>query len=86
MPRCVFDPTANRFVDEIASLYPENARAAVASSFVYSVAGMLALITSQWRMSALGDARADKASHLDELVAFGAAGIDAAARRVSADA
>lgn len=73
-----FDPTANRFVEEIAALYPATARAAVASGFVYSVASMLALITSQWRMQALGDMPPSTANHLDELVAFCSAGIEAA--------
>ena len=76
-----FDPTANRFVEELAALYPAQARAAVANSFVYSAAGMLALITSQWRMDVLSATPSSAASHLDELVAFCTAGIDAAAQR-----
>lgn len=76
-----FDPTANRFVEELAALYPAQARAAVANGFVYSAAGMLALITSQWRMDVLSDASSSAADHLDELVAFCTAGINAAAQR-----
>ncbi|MBE1293563.1 MAG: TetR family transcriptional regulator [Rhodobacteraceae bacterium] len=76
-----FDPTANRFVEELAALYAPQARSSVASGFVYAVASMLALITSQWRMEALGDAPINAADHLDKLVAFCAAGIDAAAQR-----
>lgn len=76
-----FDPTANRFVEELAALFPSPARAAVANSFVYSAAGMLALITSQWRMDVLSDAPSSAANHMDELVAFCTAGINAAAQR-----
>lgn len=76
-----FDPTANRFVEELAALYPAHARAAVGNSFVYSAAGMLALITSQWRMDVLSDASSSAANHLDELVTFCTAGIHAAAQR-----
>ncbi|MBO9396145.1 TetR family transcriptional regulator [Shimia sp. R9_2] len=74
-----FDPTAMQFVEEIAALYPPQASAAVATGFVYSVAGMLALLTAQWRMEALGDSRKDAQSRLSELVTFCAAGIEASA-------
>ena len=76
-----FDPTAGRFIDAIAALYPNAQRQSIAAGFVFSVSAMLALVTSGWRVEALGDPRTDAASHLDELVAFGAAGIDAAVRR-----
>ncbi|MBE1283312.1 MAG: TetR family transcriptional regulator [Rhodobacteraceae bacterium] len=49
-----FDPTAQRFVDEIASLYPRASKRRIAAGFVYSVAGLLAQITSGWRVEALG--------------------------------
>ncbi|MEQ9695459.1 TetR/AcrR family transcriptional regulator [Shimia sp. SDUM112013] len=78
--RC-FDPTANRFIDAICALYPDTPRETIAAGFVYSVSAMLALITSRWRVNALGDPRPDAASHLDELVTFCAAGIDACARK-----
>ncbi len=74
-----FDPTAGRFIDEIAALYPAAPRQAVAAGFVYSVAAMLAHLTSQWRIGALGDA-ADGDTGLDLLVAFCSAGIAAALR------
>ncbi|MDO6798160.1 TetR/AcrR family transcriptional regulator [Shimia thalassica] len=76
--RC-FDPTANRFIDAICALYPDTPRQVIAAGFVYSVSAMLALVTSRWRVNALGDPRPDAASHLDELVAFCAAGIEACA-------
>ncbi|MBO9472517.1 TetR family transcriptional regulator [Shimia sp. R10_1] len=78
-----FDPTATRFVEEIAALYPPKAQGAVAAAFIYSVAALLALLTAQWRMVAMGDGRTDASSHLDELVAFCAAGIEASVARAS---
>ncbi|MCP4209613.1 MAG: TetR/AcrR family transcriptional regulator [Shimia sp.] len=81
-----FDPTASRFVEELAELYAPQVRSAVASGFVYAVASMLALITSQWRMEALGDTPINAADHLDQLVAFCAAGIGAAARSAETQA
>ncbi|WP_245513926.1 TetR/AcrR family transcriptional regulator [Antarcticimicrobium luteum] len=78
-----FDPTAGRFIDEIAALRPGAPRPAVATGFVYSVAAMLAHVTSGWRVGALAggdtDGDADEASPGD-LVAFCAAGIEAALR------
>lgn len=71
-----FDPTANRFIDEVAALYPAAPRAAIASGFVYSVSAMLALLTSAWRIETLG-ATPSATNSLDGLVAFCAAGIDA---------
>ncbi len=72
-----FDPTAGRFIDEIAALYPHAPRRAVSAGFVYSVAAMLAHVTSGWRVGALagGDAGAVP---VEDLVAFCAAGIEAA--------
>ncbi|MFY0617959.1 TetR/AcrR family transcriptional regulator [Shimia sp.] len=78
-----FDPTAQVFVDRIAAHYPTHARAAVASGFIYSIAAMLALLTSQWRMTALGDGRIETSHRLDELVAFCASGIDGCAAQKS---
>ncbi|SHJ42346.1 transcriptional regulator, TetR family [Shimia gijangensis] len=78
-----FDPTAGHFIDAICALYPNTPRQTIAAGFVYSVSAMLALITSRWRVHSLGDPRPDVASHLDELVSFCAAGIDACARTPS---
>lgn len=78
--RC-FDPTAGRFIDAICDLYPDAPRQTIAAGFVYSVSAMLALITSRWRVHSLGDPRPDAASHLDELVSFCSAGIEACAKR-----
>ena len=72
-----FDPTAGRFIDEIAALYPETPRRAVSAGFVYSVAAMLAHVTSGWRVGALAGEDAG-AVPVGDLVAFCAAGIEAA--------
>ncbi|WP_247745061.1 TetR/AcrR family transcriptional regulator [Shimia sp. R11_0] len=73
-----FDPTAHRFVDELAALFPPEVHMRVASGFIFSVAAMLALLTSEWRMNALGDNRDALTDRFDELVTFCAAGITAA--------
>lgn len=72
-----FDPTAARFIDEIAALHPGADRRAIATGFVYSVAAMLAQLTSGWRIGALGGGGSDSDA-LNRLVAFCAAGIAAA--------
>lgn len=71
--RDLFDPTARRFIDEICALYPQAGPGRVAEAFVYSVAALLALLTSRWRVAALADDAAAGAS-LDGLIAFCAAG------------
>ncbi|PIE13101.1 MAG: TetR family transcriptional regulator [Rhodobacterales bacterium] len=73
-----FDPTAGVFLDEIAALYPGASRSVIAAGFVYSVSAMLALLTSRWRMEALGEgAEAPLAGHLEELVTFCSSGLAA---------
>lgn len=75
-----FDPPAGRFIDEIAALHPQASRRRIASGFVYSVAAMLALLTSRWRADALGESGPEEEigeAHLAELVTFCAAGIAA---------
>lgn len=74
-----FDPTAVRFINEIAALHPDAPREKIASGFVYSVAAMLALITSRWRVAALaGDLEPrDVGDGLDELAAYCASGMQA---------
>ncbi|WP_417807138.1 TetR/AcrR family transcriptional regulator [Thioclava sp.] len=69
----LFDPTAQRFIDEIAALFPEVKRTVAAEAFVYSVAALLAFLTSQWRVSALADEAGAQVT-IDGLVAFCAAG------------
>lgn len=74
-----FDPTMGRFIDEIAALRPGVPRRAVATGFVYSVAAMLAHVTSGWRIAALaGEQEATAAA--EDLVTFCSAGVEAALR------
>lgn len=73
-----FDPTAGRFVVEIAALYPAADPQKIATGFVYSVAAMLAQLTSAWRIEALGDGGTATALDPALLVRFCAAGIEAA--------
>jgi AcrR family transcriptional regulator len=80
-----FDETAMRFIEEIARLHPETPRARLGAGFVYSVAAMLALVTSRWRVAALAGEGAspgsdDPETGVDELVLFCAAGIAATIR------
>lgn len=72
-----FDPTATRFIGEIAAMYPKTDPARIATGFVYSVAAMLANLTSAWRIGALGVAKAEATGDLDSLVGFCTAGIAA---------
>lgn len=74
--RC-FDPTARRFIDELAALHPNAPHQAVATGFVYSVAAMLAQITSAWRISALSETAPSAPDQLDELVTYCTAGLAA---------
>lgn len=74
--RC-FDPTAQVFIGELAALYPGAAPDRVATGFVYSVAAMLAQITSAWRIGALSGDTAEPGAALDDLVTYCTAGLDA---------
>lgn len=74
-----FDPTARQFIDEIIRLYPDTSRQIIASGFVFSVSSMLALLTSRWRIQALGTQDTPGDTSLDTLVRFCAAGIHATA-------
>lgn len=69
----LFDPTAQHFLDEICTLHPGVGRAVVAEAFVYSVAALLAFLTSEWRIAALAAQEGATAS-IEGLVAFCAAG------------
>lgn len=69
-----FDPTAGRFIDEICALYPEQHRQMVATGQVFSVAAMLAFLTTSWRIGALSPGAG--AASLDQLVDFCTAGIE----------
>lgn len=69
-----FDPVANTFIMAIIDLLPGASRQQVAEGFVYSVSAMLALLTSQNRMSALGAGDDLEDAQIDYLVRFCAAG------------
>jgi len=68
-----FDPTAHKFMEELQSHLPKLSRQRIAEGFVFTVSAMLALVTSERRISALGGGTSHTAS-VDHLVAFCAAG------------
>lgn len=73
-----FDPTAVIFMDEIAAAAPGCSRRAVATGFIFSVSAMLALLTAQWRIEALGGGAPDAAeidADVERLIAHCTAGI-----------
>ena len=72
-----FDPTAEIFLDEFLALRPDASRQQLAAGFVFSVSAMLALLTSQGRITALGHAPAPEADQVDHLVRYCAAGLAA---------
>ena len=74
-----FDPTAHRFLDELATLAPDSHRDAVATGFVYAVSAMLAHLTSQWRVGALSKGAPGSGDATARLVTFCASGFRAAA-------
>ena len=73
-----FDPTARRFIAEIAALYPKVDAALLASGQVYSVSSVLAHLNSAWRVDALSEG--GQLAGTDELIDFCAAGIEALVR------
>lgn len=72
-----FDPTAEIFLSEIIALLPGIGRHAAAEGFVFCVASMLALLTSQGRLHALGGGAVDEDQQIAHLVRFCAAGLSA---------
>ena len=70
-----FDPTAQRFLAEIAVLFPDVDAALLASGQVYSVSAMLAHLNSAWRVEALS--HGGELTSVEHLVEFCAAGIEA---------
>lgn len=69
-----FDPVAEVFIKEISKLLPATSRKQIVEGFVYSVSAMLALLTSQNRMGALGAEVDLESTRIDHLVRFCAAG------------
>lgn len=72
-----FDPTAEAFLAEILALRPTASRQQVAEGFVFSVSAMLALLTSQGRIGALGQSPAPETDQVDHLIRYCAAGLSA---------
>lgn len=72
-----FDPTAEVFITALRGLLPDVARKQIAEGFVFSVSAMLALLTSQGRINALGGGGAAQDDRIDYLVRFCAAGLRA---------
>ena len=70
-----FDPTAELFLTELLALRPTAHRAEVAEAFVFSVSAMLALLTSQGRIAALGGEMRAADAQIDHLIRFCAAGL-----------
>lgn len=69
-----FDPTAAIFLNEIMTLVPDLSQPEAAEGFVFVVSAMLALLTSQPRIAALGGEAAGEDAQLDHLIRFAAAG------------
>lgn len=72
-----FDPTAAVFLADIAARVPGLSPEEAAEGFVYTVSAMLALLTSQQRVAALGGAARAEEAQLARLIRFCAAGIAA---------
>ena len=76
-----FDPTAQQFVDEISALYPRVSKRRLSAGFTYSVAALLAQVTSAWRIEALGgDGPRLRRPDDDVLLASCTAGMESALR------
>jgi AcrR family transcriptional regulator len=78
----LFDPTAGIFIDEIAALFPEAKRSAIAVTFVFSVSAMLSVSTSRWRIEELAEDAPGEFLEIDALadplIRYCASGIRAA--------
>lgn len=72
-----FDPTAQTFIDALHQRRPDAPRSRIAEAFVFSVSAMLALLTSQGRIAALGGTPAPEEQQFDHLIHFCAAGFAA---------
>ncbi|KUJ76245.1 TetR family transcriptional regulator [Ruegeria marisrubri] len=80
-----FDPIAQRFIDEVAALFPGVDKALVAAGHVYTVAATLAYLNSVWRIEDLAAGAPEaNAAGIDRLVDFCVAGTEAMIARGSA--
>ena len=75
-----FDPTAETFMAALHLALPGAARDRIAAGFVFAVSSMLAVVTANWRIEALGGDRSALAERLDHLAAFCAGGLVAGAK------
>ncbi|WP_289042440.1 TetR/AcrR family transcriptional regulator [uncultured Aliiroseovarius sp.] len=71
-----FDPTADVFLEELLALMPQASRSQIAEGFVFTVAAMLALLTSQERINNLSGSAAEQDAQINHLVQFCAAGLN----------
>lgn len=69
-----FDPVADVFILELSRLLPTRPKQQIVEGFVYTVSAMLALLTSQDRMSELGAGQDVNSTQVDHLIRFCAAG------------
>ncbi len=70
-----FDPTAEIFLNALEDACPTASRAEIAEAFVFSVSAMLALLTSQSRIAALGGEARDADAQITHLIRFCALGM-----------
>jgi AcrR family transcriptional regulator len=70
-----FDPTAEQFLAEFATLLPQAERRDVAEGFVYCVSAMLAFVTSQARIGGLGGEQTAEKDAMEGLLRFSTAGL-----------
>ena len=79
LARSHFDPAASLFVQKLCTRYPDADPVRVAGALVFSVSSMLALCTSDWRISALSGAQSkhDPESMIQNLLEFCSAGVSA---------
>jgi AcrR family transcriptional regulator len=70
-----FDQTAGIFLAELQKLLPLASRQQVAEGFAFSVAAMIALLTSRERIGALGAGSSTEDAQIDHLIRFCAAGM-----------
>jgi AcrR family transcriptional regulator len=72
-----FDPTVEVFMQDLLAILPSATRPRLAEGFVFSVSAMLALLTSQDRISTLSGGQSEQDAQIDHLVRFCAAGFTA---------
>ncbi|AVO39569.1 TetR/AcrR family transcriptional regulator [Pukyongiella litopenaei] len=73
----LYDPVAMTYARRLSASYPDASPEDVAAGMVFSVSAMLALCTSQWRITALSPGNPDpgRAALIDRLIDYCAAGM-----------